>query len=540
VDIYPYIAAHSGKPEISGATIFLTRCPEVVLQDEMRLESGLVLNGRYRLVERIGAGAMGEVWRGVDLGVNRPIAIKVLSSQMATDEDGIVRFRREAETAAALQHPGITMVFDIETGGPVVYLVMELLQGKDLLTMLGEHPGGLPVDRVVELGGQIAAALAAAHSRGIVHRDIKPANLFLQNDGRVKICDFGIARLTDGTALTATGSLLGTPRYMAPEQFAGQHVDQSADLYALGGVMYELLTGKPASSEAASLAELMYWHFNTDPEPPSTRRPGIPAGLDRLVLALLAKDPRQRPPSASAVAQFLRQGPAAAQATAALPPLPPPPAKKSRRGLIAAGSAVVLALAAAGTFVAVQGSGGKPRPKATVSADAPLVAVNGRVPGQAAPGSTLKIGQRAIIPLPQPNGTTDVAGITVTSLTQGTQDQLKQAKLYVPDTPSSLFIVRFTITDLGGADPYLDWDFSQDFGGVLADGSTRISDSIGAKLPGCDDLTVNDAGFTHGATYNGCALLNPIASQGAVTEVVWVGKPYGNPIEASGPGVIWK
>jgi Protein kinase domain len=527
----------------------------------MRLESGLVLGTRYQLVQRIGQGGMGEVWRGVDLGLNRPIALKVLPSGMARDGDGIVRFRREAETAAALQHPGITMVFDIETNGPVAYLVMELLEGRDLSSVLSQYPHGLPVDQVVDLAGQVAAALTVAHSRGIVHRDIKPANLFLQNDGRIKICDFGIARLTDVTALTATGSLLGTPRYMAPEQFAGQHVDQSADLYALGGVIYELLTGEPACGGAANMAELMYWHFNTAPEPPSSLRPHIPADLDRLVLGLLAKDPQERPPGAAAVAQYLRQGTVTHPRPTAALRLPTTsdrsvplvgtlgpthgqeraaPVRKSRRGLVAAGTAVVLALAAAGAFVAFNGSGGKPRPKATGSTDTPLAAVNGKVPGQAAPGAVFKIGQLAIVPLPQSNGTTDVVGLTVTSLTKGTRSQLKQSKLFLASAPSNLYIVHFTVTDLGGADPDLDEDFTWDFGGVVADGSTRITESVGHTIPGCGDLTVNNGSFTHGAKYNGCGLLDPLTAEGAAIEVVWVGKPYGDSSDASGPGVIWK
>lgn len=284
----------------------------------------------------------------------------------------------------------------------------------------------------------------------------------------------------------------------------------------------------------------MYWHFNTNAAPPSSQRPGIPAYLDRLVLGLLAKDPTQRPPSAATVAQILRPGATQQPPAATTSWLPPKSAKKSRRGLVAAGTALLLALVAAGAFVGLSSSGAKPKPRVTVPADIPLAAVNGKVPGQAAPGETLTIGRRAIVPLPQPNGTTDVAGVTVTSLTAGTAAQLKKSKLFNASTAGRLYIVHFTVTNLGAADPDLNWNFSEDFGGVLVDGSTRISESVGYSIPGCGSLTVNNASFIHGATYNGCALLNPLAEQGAVIEVVWVAPPYGDPIGATGAGVIWK
>jgi serine/threonine protein kinase len=278
------------------------------LPGELSLEAGLLLGRRYRLDAPIGAGGMGQVWRGVDLGLNRPVAIKVLPSQMAQDTNGVARFRREAESAAGLQHPGICGVFDIDTHGPVMFLVMELLQGTDLAGVVAAYPGGLPIDQVVGLAEQITDALAAAHARGVVHRDIKPANLFLQQDGRVKICDFGIARLADRTTLTATGGMLGTPRYMAPEEFHGQPADYRADLYALGGVLYELFTGVPAfDADDSGLASIMYKHLNEAPVPLRSHRSDIPVHLERLVLDLLAKEPGQRPVSAASVRDFLRR-----------------------------------------------------------------------------------------------------------------------------------------------------------------------------------------------------------------------------------------
>ncbi|WP_460355304.1 serine/threonine-protein kinase [Actinoallomurus acanthiterrae] len=276
---------------------------------ELSLEAGLLLARRYRLDVPIGAGAMGEVWRGVDLALNRPIAIKILPPQMARDENGVARFRREAESAAGLQHPGICTVFDIDTHDSVMFLVMELLQGSDLARVIAAHPGGLPIDQVVGLAEQITDALAVAHARGVVHRDIKPANLFLQQDGRVKVCDFGIARLADRTTLTATGGLIGTPRYMAPEEFRGVPADYRADLYAVGGVLYELFTGRPAfdADGDSGIASIMYKHLNEAPVPLRSHRPDIPVHLERLVLDLLAKPADHRPVSAAAVRDFLRR-----------------------------------------------------------------------------------------------------------------------------------------------------------------------------------------------------------------------------------------
>jgi hypothetical protein len=277
-----------------------------------RVERGLELRGRYRLDEPIGAGGMGDVWRGVDLRLRRPVAIKILPADLAADQSAVERFRREAETTAGLQHPGITVTFDIDEhrDGPdeLIFLVMELLTGRDLGTVLAQEPHGVPIELAVSLIAQAADALAAAHSRGIVHRDIKPANLFLLNDGRVKLCDFGIARLGDATKLTAAGNFIGTPLYMAPEQFRAEALDARSDLYSLGCVLYELLVGSPPFETVTNPAAIMYQHLNRTPAPLGSRRPAVPEHLERLTLDLLAKDPGQRPPNAAAVVASLRGG----------------------------------------------------------------------------------------------------------------------------------------------------------------------------------------------------------------------------------------
>ncbi|MFG2016645.1 serine/threonine-protein kinase [Actinomadura geliboluensis] len=274
-------------------------------------QSGMELGGRYLLERLIGRGGMGEVWQGTDRRLRRPVAVKVLSPDAATGDTAVARLRREAEAAGALQHPAITVVFDVGEeplpdvpGGRLVYLVMELLDGRDLRTVLGVAPGGLPVPQAVSLAAQVAEGLAAAHARGVVHRDVKPANLFVLPDGRVKICDFGIARLVDGTRLTMDGSTIGTPHYMAPEQFGGE-AGHRADLYSLGCVLYELLTGTPPFSAEGGMARLMYQHLNTAPAPlPDS----VPADVRALVAELLAKDAADRPADAATVARRLRGG----------------------------------------------------------------------------------------------------------------------------------------------------------------------------------------------------------------------------------------
>jgi hypothetical protein len=280
------------------------------VRSRARIEPGLELGGRYRLDEQIGAGGMGDVWRGVDLRLRRPVAIKILPADMAASQSAVERFRREAETTAGLQHPNITVTFDIDEHRDgqetLVFLVMELLTGRDLRTVLDQSPNGLPIELAVSLTAQAADALAAAHSRGIIHRDIKPANLFVLDDGRVKLCDFGIARLGDATQLTASGNFVGTPLYMAPEQFRAEPLDARSDLYSLGCVLYELLVGGPPFDAVTNPAAIMYKHFSETPAPPRSRRPDVPEHLERLTLDLLAKDPAGRPPSASAVVASLR------------------------------------------------------------------------------------------------------------------------------------------------------------------------------------------------------------------------------------------
>ncbi|GAA0969698.1 WD40 repeat domain-containing serine/threonine protein kinase [Actinocorallia libanotica] len=257
------------------------------------------LAGRYRLDALLGRGGMGEVWRGVDLLLRRPVAVKIISAGFDAEPELSARLRREALAAAAVHHPGVTTVFDAgdEDGRP--YIIMELLAGRDLDAVLRDHPSGLPVREVVQIARQAVSALDAAHSRGIVHRDLKPANLMLLDDGTVKICDFGISRIADATSgMTVTGQIIGTPAYMAPEQYSGLPSTTHTDLYALGCTLYALLTGAPPFSAAEHLVALMRRHLD---EPPPQLPPAIPAGLRDFVTGLLAKDPADRPTDTTAV-----------------------------------------------------------------------------------------------------------------------------------------------------------------------------------------------------------------------------------------------
>ncbi|WP_158734376.1 serine/threonine-protein kinase [Streptomyces sp. NRRL F-2747] len=263
------------------------------------------LAGRYRLEQRLGQGGMGEVWRGHDLLLDRSVAVKVLL-EAATNDEVVARFRREATIGARLQHPGITVVHDVGRQDGRLFIVMELLSGEDLATVLARD-GGLAVDLAVDLAAQTAEALAVAHGQAVVHRDLKPGNLFLLPGARIKICDFGIAHSADATAgWTVTGRIIGTPAYMAPEQWRGERVGARCDLYALGCVLYALVSGAPPFGQGESPYVLMHRHVAEAPIPLREAGAPVPVELDRLVLALLAKDPADRPESAEAVGKALR------------------------------------------------------------------------------------------------------------------------------------------------------------------------------------------------------------------------------------------
>lgn len=267
-------------------------------------DSGTLIQGRYRLQEIIGRGGMGQVWRALDESLGRRVAVKCLKPMSPGADAGFTRvlqerFRREARVAAALQHRGVTVVHDFGEYDGALFLVMELLDGRNLLQVLndaGRHP--LPLPDVLDIAEQVSAALAYTHAQGIVHRDLKPANIIRLPDGTVKICDFGIARLGHDigftSRLTGTGIAMGTPHYMSPEQIGGSEVDHRSDLYSLGCVLYEIVTGRPPFDDTDAWAVLVA-HRDTQPESPRARRPELSLEMERLILDLLGKDADDRP-----------------------------------------------------------------------------------------------------------------------------------------------------------------------------------------------------------------------------------------------------
>ncbi|MCQ1986275.1 MULTISPECIES: protein kinase [unclassified Arthrobacter] len=263
----------------------------------MRPTSGITLGGRFQLTDRIAIGGMGEVWKARDLVLGRIVAIKILKEEYTGDPGFLNRFRAEARHTALLNHPGIANVFDYGEEDGSAYLVMELVPGQPLSSII-ERDKVLSPDRTLSIIGQVATALAVAHNQGLVHRDVKPGNLLIMPDGKVKITDFGIARLADQVPLTATGQVMGTAQYLAPEQATGQQATGSSDIYALGVIGYELLAGRRPFSGESQIAIALAQVNDTPPPLPET----IPEPVRALIMSMLAKDPADRPADAESLA----------------------------------------------------------------------------------------------------------------------------------------------------------------------------------------------------------------------------------------------
>lgn len=264
----------------------------------MRPTSGITLGGRFQLTDRIAIGGMGEVWKARDQVLGRVVAIKILKEEYSGDPAFLNRFRAEARHTALLSHEGIANVFDYGEEGGSAYLVMELVPGQPLSAVI-EKEQVLSPDRTLSIVGQTATALAVAHRQGLVHRDVKPGNILVMPNNRVKITDFGIARLADQVPLTATGQVMGTAQYLAPEQATGQPATGSSDIYALGVIGYELLAGRrPFSGESQIAIALAQVNDAPPPLPES-----IPLPVRALIASMLAKDPADRPENAEALAR---------------------------------------------------------------------------------------------------------------------------------------------------------------------------------------------------------------------------------------------
>ncbi|MBN2002564.1 MAG: protein kinase [Anaerolineae bacterium] len=259
--------------------------------------------GQYEVVDAIGGGGMGAVYRARDTQLNREVALKVLPPELARDHEFIERFQREANTAASLEHPHIVAIYNIGQQDGMHYLAMRLLHGQTLNHLI-RHTGAIPLLRILKIIEQLASALDYAHRRGIIHRDIKPANIMVDTDDYVTLMDFGIARALVGSKITRTGTMIGTPEYMAPEQFTGEDLNVQADTYALSVVLYEMLTGHVPFTGETPVA-ISHGHVYQPPPPPSSYNPQIPPAVEQVVLRGLAKRPEARYATASALAQAL-------------------------------------------------------------------------------------------------------------------------------------------------------------------------------------------------------------------------------------------
>jgi serine/threonine-protein kinase len=302
-----------------------------------------ILADRYQIEEEIGRGGMARVYRATDTVLGRTVAVKVLGEDYALDPTFVERFRREAQAAARLNHANVVSVFDTGSDGAVHFIIMEFVEGRTLADVMTTD-GPLDPERAAEIAMRIAEALSFAHAEGLVHRDIKPANVMITDRGRVKVMDFGIARLATSNTITQTSTVFGTAAYLAPEQAQGQRVDGRADVYALGVVLYEMLAGR-VPFVADSAVAVASKHVLEQPQPPSQVRAGVPPALEAIAMRALEKDPDDRFADAGQMASALGQsiglsavttepltGTAAHDRTAVLPVAVPP----SRRGTHAA------------------------------------------------------------------------------------------------------------------------------------------------------------------------------------------------------------
>ena len=263
--------------------------------------------GRYEILGEIGKGAMGVVYRANDPMLSRVVAIKTVN--MSSDPEEMAeyeaRFYQEAKAAGGLNHPNIVTIHDIGKSGNLVYMAMEYLEGEELRELM--QPGAaLPVARAVDIAAQVADGLGYAHQHGVVHRDVKPANIMVLASGPAKITDFGIARMRSAEVRTQTGVVLGSPRYMSPEQVAGKRAEPRSDIFSLGVIFYEMLTGKAAFA-GDDITSVMYQILNVVPPPPSSVNPAIPQVLDFIVAKALAKTPEDRYQAATELARDLHE-----------------------------------------------------------------------------------------------------------------------------------------------------------------------------------------------------------------------------------------
>ncbi len=336
---------------------------------------GTVLSGRYRLESKLGSGGMSTVFLARDETLERWVAIKVMHREISDQPDQIERFRGEARAVAQLSHPNVVAVIDAGEDGGYPYIVLEFVQGETLKQRI-DRLGRLPVDEAVAYAIEIGRGLAAAHARRLVHRDVKPQNVLIDSEGRAKVTDFGIARSLESDGLTKTGRVLGTTDYVAPEQAMGQGVDSRSDIYSLGVLLYEMLTGE-VPFRAETVVGVAMKHVNEEMPDVQASRPEISSALAAVIERSTAKDPRKRYEDMSAFLRDLegalevevaRAGTSYGQATSVLDAVPSGRRLLTTRRVSAAGIVLVLAaVTAALVIAALTGGGGKHTPNAVAS-----------------------------------------------------------------------------------------------------------------------------------------------------------------------------
>jgi serine/threonine-protein kinase len=379
-----------------------------------------MVGGRYRLEQRLGVGGMSEVWAAEDTELGRRVAIKILGRDADAE-----RFNREARAVAALAHPNICQLYDFGEEGGRPFMVLEYLGGGTLEDRLvaGEP---YPDDETRRLAAELADALSHAHARGLVHRDLKPANVLFDDEGRGKIADFGIARLSGAGTLTEAGTLLGTAAYISPEQATGEPATPASDVYSLGVILYRLLSGRlPFESESA--IELAEKHAHAQPPPLRSIRGDAPADLAAVAEEAMAKDPRQRPPDGAAVAALLGGGATAATIVAAAPAagptvvmpgrVPPPGRRTPLLPFVLIGALLLLGAGVAAAVIATRDSGSGSGPTETAPPLTTRRHTTTRATSQEAPTTRRATTTRATTTRPTTSRATTTRATTTTPTT---------------------------------------------------------------------------------------------------------------------------